>query len=213
MKNIYFDFDGTLVSNKRRLYTYFINNIDPQYKNVIPINEYWNLKRLGIHEVYWLNLKYNTNIDITEWDKKKAAEIENIEYLEKEYLFPYTKSVLSHLQEEYNLYLVTRRSNQKNVINEIESFKLDSFFREIIVLAHGDLSKADVIKKSIKGISIDDIFVGDTEDDIFSGLSLGVKTFFVLSGIRGKWMLNKYFSNAKDKIGVIQSINKFKELY
>jgi phosphoglycolate phosphatase-like HAD superfamily hydrolase len=213
MKNIFFDFDGTLVSNKRRLFTYFINNIDPQYKNVIPINEYWNLKRLGIHEVYWLNLKYNTNIDITEWDKKKAAEIENIEYLEKEYLFPYTKSVLSHLQEEYNLYLVTRRSNQKNVINEIESFKLASFFREIIVLAHGDLSKADVIKKSIKGISIDDIFVGDTEDDIFSGLTLGVKTYFVLSGIRGKWMLNKYFSNAKDKIGVIQSINKLKELY
>ena len=208
MKNIFFDFDGTLISNQKRLYSFFVANIDLAYKDVLTIDEFWNLKRLGVNEIYWLNSKYGTNLSIEDWNKKKSALIEEMTYLNHDILFDYTKDVLENLQTRYNLFLVTRRSNRGNLFSEIDHFNLRSYFQEIFVLPHGNLTKAEVLQKAIKDFRADDMFIGDTEDDLRSGLSLGVKTYFVLSGIRDEWILNKYFPDKKNDIVVLKSIKE-----
>lgn len=55
-------------------------------------------------------------------------------------------------------------------------------------------------------VNADDLFVGDTEDDIVSGNDLGCKVYFVLSGIRGRWLTQKLNLD----VNVIQNISELK---
>jgi phosphoglycolate phosphatase-like HAD superfamily hydrolase len=205
------DFDGTLISNKRRLYAFYYENIGQAYKQVLNINEFWSLKKLGIHEIGWLNSKCDSNMDIKEWEEKKFHDIESLHYLKYDQLFPFTRTTLNYLDEKYIIYLVTRRTNEENLYRQLASLELSRYFKEVIVIPHNGEPKANILKGAIKNIGPEDVIVGDTEDDIATGILMGVKTFFVLSGIRGRWVIQKYFSDQVGKIIVIPSINKLKK--
>jgi phosphoglycolate phosphatase-like HAD superfamily hydrolase len=205
------DFDGTLISNKRRLYAFYYKNIGQTYKRVLNINEFWSLKKLGIHEIEWLNSRYNANLDIKAWEEQKRRDIESLDYLKYDKLFPFTRTTLNYLDEKYLIYLVTRRSNEENLYRQLASLELLRYFKEVIVIPHNGESKANVLKRAIKNIGPEDVIVGDTEDDIATGILIGLKTFFVFSGIRGRWVIQKYFSDQVEKIIVIPTIEELKK--
>jgi phosphoglycolate phosphatase-like HAD superfamily hydrolase len=209
---ILLDFDGTLISNKARLFAFYYENIGQTYRQALDIDEFWSLKKLGIHEIEWLNLKYGVNIDIKEWEEKKLHDIESLHYLKYDKLFPFTRSTLNYLDEKYLTYLVTRRSNEENLFWQLTSLDLLKYFKDVVVIPHTGEPKANILMGVIKNIGPEDIIVGDTEDDIAAGIHIGVKTFFVLSGIRGKWVVQKYFSDQAGKITVIASIKELNKL-
>lgn len=206
MDSKYFiDFDGTLISNKQRLYKFFHDYLPEDLKNIFNIDEFWTLKRCKINEIDWINSCCNTKLSSVEFSQKKKEKIEENEYLQYDELFPFTLKALNYLKTKGSLHLITRRSNKTNALNEITHFGLDSYFDDIKVIPHGTMTKAEVIRKEYN-ITKNDFFIGDTEDDISTGINLGIKTIFVLSGIRGKWLYYNYSSNPL--LSYVDSINQ-----
>lgn len=202
--NMFIDFDGTIVDNKNRLFSFFMDNIPPVYKDVISIEDFWIIKRLGIHEIDWLNLKFNNVVDKIEYDRKKIEHIEDPQYLKLDCLLPDAKINLRLLNKKYNTILVSRRSKSENLKTEIENIGIVSLFDDIIVVPHNGMPKDEYLKQ-ICAFTNNDIFVGDTEDDLFAGRNLGIKTYFVLTGIRERWILEKYHLN---NILVVNSLSE-----
>lgn len=204
MKNkCFIDFDGTIVNNKKRLFQFFIENIDDRYKAVIDCDEFWTLKRNQINEIEWINKVFNEKFSVSEWNKAKAKKIESDYYLSFEELFDFSIEALKKLSEKYYLILVTRRENKAGLYNELDKFKIKNFFDDIIVLSHNSIKKSDAILEKYE-VKQDDIFVGDTEDDIISSNILGCKGYFVLSGIRSQWLVQKLGID----VNIISNINE-----
>jgi phosphoglycolate phosphatase-like HAD superfamily hydrolase len=201
--NCFIDFDGTLVSNKKRLYQFFIDFIPDKYKEVISIDDFWTLKTLGISELDWINNTLNINLDKTEFSIQKKERIEDFKYLKLDEVFTFSKEKLIDLKAMFNIILITRRSNSINLIKELEFFNLKKLFDDILILSHNNETKASLIKQKYC-LNEGDILIGDTEDDIVSGIELGLKTFLVKSGIRKEWILYKY--NLNYKVNLIDSL-------
>lgn len=209
MKNrrrCFIDFDGTIVSNKYRLYQFFIDNINDEFKKVITIDEFWNLKKLGVDEIEWINLKYNSNIDKSYWINEKINKIENMYYLKYNKIFNYSKEALKNLNKYYNLILVTRRSNAANFYEELDSYNIKEIFNDILIVSHGQTTKSDIIKSKYN-VNNYDIIIGDTEDDMKAAMELGITGLFVKSGIRSEWIINRYFRNY-DRIICVNNISE-----
>lgn len=176
--------------------------IPSEYKNVLSREEFWMIKRYGINEAQWLNERFNANISVTEYNTRKRNIIETDEYLQYDFIFPYSIEALQRIRDSYELVLVSRRTDPTALYEEIRRFKILSFFSDVIVVPHINITKADYIKKKYN-VSLNDIIVGDTEDDIECGLCLGIRVYFVLSGIRDKWIVKKY---QNEDIVIINSI-------
>ncbi|WP_110931171.1 HAD family hydrolase [Paenibacillus bouchesdurhonensis] len=206
---IFMDYDGTVVSNQKRLYRFFVDHLPEGYKDILTVDEFWNFKVLGIHEVDWINKHFALGLDKLDWDSRKSKYIEEMKYLKYNELFWYAIPTLEKLALNFDLVLVTRRSNQKNLFQEIENNGVSKYFTEIIVIQHqGNVCKSVKVLEKYN-ISSHDIFVGDTEDDMKAGLKLGIKTYFVKSGIRREWILKKYFTNElSSKINIIENISQ-----
>ncbi|WP_164515048.1 HAD family hydrolase [Paenibacillus lentus] len=206
---IFMDYDGTIVSNQMRLYRFFVDHLPEGYKDILTVDEFWSLKVLGIHEIEWINKHFALGLDKLDWDRRKSKYIEEMKYLKYNELFSYTIPALEKLALKFELVLVTRRSNQKNLFQEIGNNGVFNYFADIIVIQHqGNVCKSEKILEKYN-ISSHDIFVGDTEDDLRAGLKLGIKTYFVKSGIRREWIIKKYFTNELfSKINVIENISQ-----
>lgn len=209
--NCFIDFDGTLTCNKKRLYAFFIQNIPPKYKAVLSEDEFWSIKKLGINEIEWINGKFHDNLDAKYWNELKKQCIENEEYLLYNKLFDYTKCELERLKQDYRLILVSRRSNAKNLISEIEREGIINFFDDIVIVPHDKYTKAEHIKrrKNIK-LTNNDIFIGDTEDDIMTGIELNIEIYFVKSGIRSNWIISKLGVGEYKKLQIINDIREIR---
>ncbi|WP_066021820.1 MULTISPECIES: HAD hydrolase-like protein [Clostridium] len=204
-RKCFIDFDGTIVSNKIRLYKFFIDNIDEKYKNVLTIDEFWSLKRMGINEIDWLNKMYDSRLDKKKWNKLKKSKIESLDYLRYNKIFEFSRSSLEKLSKRFELILVTRRSNTENFLYEIKSLKIKDIFYDILILEHGDRNKSSIIQSKYK-VNSNDIIIGDTEDDIKAAEELNIKGILVQSGIRSTWILNKYFKEYS-KVACIKNLN------
>lgn len=207
MNNCYMDFDGTIVDNKKRLFKFFTDNMNQKYKNVLTIDEFWNLKRLGVNEVDWMNSIYNANLNKIEWNKCKKDNIESEYYLRYNELFDFSKEALTKIKNYYNIILVTKRSICENFYEELKSYKIEQLFDDILVLGENYRSKADYIKEKYH-VSRGDIVVGDTEDDIECAIELDLKCILLNSGIRSRWIIQKY----SDCVSIIDFMENIAEL-
>lgn len=190
-RKCFIDFDGTIVSNKKRLYRFFIDNIPAEYADVLSEDEFWQLKRMAVNEIEWLNKQFDMNFSVSDWAAIKQSLIETPKYLCHEELFDFSHEALRELSKKFFLVLVTRRENHAGVMEEITRFGLMEYFDDIIVLKHDRTSKSSAVISRYT-VSANDIFVGDTEDDIRAGQELGCLTYLVLSGIRGSWIQYKF---------------------
>ncbi len=200
--NCYIDFDGTIVSNKNRLYVFFIDHIPERYRECLSIEEFWQLKRLRVHEIDWLNSVMGANVDKSQYNRAKIDEIENEYYLNLDYLIDPSWNALEQIGMRYNLIMVSRRTHEDALKNELERLGVSRYLSEIIVVPHGFDKKSEYIQSRID-VNADDIMIGDTEDDIECGIELNIDTYFVLSGIRSKWIVEKM---QVYKVNIINSI-------
>lgn len=118
-------------------------------------------------------------------------KIEKKVYLQYDRVFPGIRSVLLDLNKRYDLILVTLRNNMENLHWELSKLKLKIYFKSII---SGSGSKKNLVENYlIKHQNIEKcLIVGDTEEDILTGVKLHIPTISVTYGIRSEEFLKKY---------------------
>lgn len=186
--NIFFDFDGTLIDSTVRQYELFCSLV-PECK--LTYEEYWRIKRTKVTQETVLVNFFSYSKEQCEYVKEKWIEsIEKQVNLEKDNPFLGAGNMLRRLSEDANLYLVTARQSTPMVEFQVKKFGWSNIFTQLLV-TNQTSSKYDLINEKIS-YSDNDIFIGDTGEDIITGKKLGVRTIAVSYGILNKNVLKEY---------------------
>ncbi len=187
--NIFFDLDGTLLDSRQRLYQLFCK-ITGQVS--LSFDNYWELKKK-----MWDNRKILSEYfdysedDLVGFEKKWMDQIESDEYLMLDTPFPFTREVLQTLKEKgISLHLITSRQYKSKVIDQLNKHELNEYFTAVWV-TQAKQTKSELIQNSGIQLSMSDLMVGDTEIDIRTAKSLGIRSMGVLSGFRNKLSMLK----------------------
>ena len=86
----FIDFDGTIVDNTDRIYNFYIDHIPVEYRDIVPVEEFWQNKKQRINEIEWLNSISDANLSVKEYNAQKIREIETDKYLAYDKVFPFT---------------------------------------------------------------------------------------------------------------------------
>ena len=189
MKRVFFDFDGTLIDSRRRLYELF--------KSMVPesnfsFDEYWLLKRSGFSHSYILGKEYKYH-----HDQIKQFTLDWMHLIEDEKWIKYDtdyEGVTEHLdfltKKKNKLYLTTNRQKKDIVLKQVEQLKWTHFFEEILVTEQ-TTTKYNIIKPYVLNKN-ECYLVADTGKDIEEGKQLGIHTIAVTSGFLNKETLEQY---------------------
>ena len=193
-RNIFIDFDGTLVDIAPRHYRVYKKCVEKMGGTPLDRKKYWELKRDNIS---WNELLLISGLEVNNRDDYLKLFIDRIESLEELYrdeLFVDSLSTLKKLSSNGNkLYLLSLRRNSDALDKQIEKLGIGRFFEKILS-GHSDtkegtlLKKADIIKQTIDNPE-DSIIVGDTEADVAAAQQLNATSIALLSGIRSKKFL------------------------
>ncbi|HEY6435173.1 MAG TPA: HAD family hydrolase [Ignavibacteriaceae bacterium] len=185
--DIFFDLDGTLLESKSRVFQLFT---DLTSQHTINFDEYWKLKKSGLdnNRILLNNLSFSEDA-IKDFWVKWFEKIESEAYLNFDVVFPNSIEVLLELKESgFAMHIVTARKNQVNTLRQIErSFPADLFSSIHVTKTSG--AKREAILSIKSNPNSFDVMVGDTDYDIQTGRSLGIKTIAVLSGFRSEEIL------------------------
>jgi phosphoglycolate phosphatase len=186
--NIFFDFDGTLIDAKARLYMLFQHLVT---ESALTFDEYWDLKKNKIGHKEILSNQFNySNERITEFEKNWMSKIELPEWLDLDKPFDGISEFLVGIAKSYTLYVVTSRQFESNALEQVRKFGWSDLFEKVFVTQQIK-EKSELIISEVE-ITENDWFVGDTGKDIQTGKKLGIKTAAVLSGFLNKEKLLEY---------------------
>ncbi len=189
MANIFFDFDGTLIDPKVKLYNLFVDLLSRD--NPIPFDQYWDLKKSKKSNEWILQQFFNLdNKEIELFKLQWMGKVESPEYLIFDKKFTFTDNILDSLKN-HQLFIVTGRQFSKPVIEEIEKFKITNYFKRILITNQAH-SKSGLIRNANIKFTKEDVFIGDTEEDICAAKELGMISAAVLSGVRDEKSLVTY---------------------
>lgn len=187
----YLDFDGTIVDNRWRMYSFCCDWFPvADFSRYLSIEDYWAMKRLRIDEARWFAETLSIEVDAGAWRQAKLGHIEDDKYLQMDALIPNALEALKGLSDLGDVVLVSRRERADALYIQIERLGVAPYFSDVTVIDHQSGTKADVVKARYDVYDCD-YFIGDTEDDFSTGLELGIRTVLVLSGIRAGWLFEK----------------------
>jgi phosphoglycolate phosphatase len=186
--NIFFDLDGTLIDSRKRLYHLFQELVPT---SSFSFEEYWKLKRQRINQTKLLSewFKYS-NDQIKEFKDNWLSKVEEDDRLSLDTPFPSTLESLEKFAKNNNLYIVTNRQFINRTKSQIKKFGWDEYLKEVLITEQKQ-TKVQLVKENVC-FSSNDIFIGDTGEDILAGKELGLKTIAVLSGFLNKEILEEY---------------------
>ncbi|WP_176720291.1 HAD family hydrolase [Methanobacterium sp. A39] len=191
-RTIFLDLDGTLLDTSKRHYKLYKDIFDermPHEESKFSPQKFWNMKRAGIKTRDILPASLSNEI-IDSFEEEWLQKIEKKSYLQYDEPFPKTEKVLSCLNNEFDLVLVTLRNNTENLHWELSKLDLQNYFKAIIC---GEGPKNKLVEDYLRG-SPDEkcIIIGDTEEDIKTGLELEITTISVTWGIRSRAFLEDF---------------------
>lgn len=212
-RNIFIDFDGTLVDITPRHYRVYKKCVEKMGGTPLDQKKYWELKRDNIS---WDELLSMSGLEASkkgDYLKLFIDRIESLEELYRDELFVDSLSALKKLSSNDNkLYLLSLRRNSDALDKQIEKLGIGCFFEKILS-GHSDtkegtlLKKADIIKQTIDNPG-DSIIIGDTEADVSAAQQLNATSIALLSGIRSKEFLKSMEPDyLVDGIGDVTNIN------
>lgn len=178
----------------------------------VPKINFWEHKRMGTKTKDILPEYSSEEIKISFQDEW-LLKIEKKIYLSFDEVFPGTKAALSDLNQDYDLVLVTLRNNIENLSWELSELNLKAYFKSI--LSGKGPKKNLVANYLVNNKNVDKcLIVGDTEEDIRTGLELNIPTVSVTYGIRSEEFLKKIspdycISDFRDIINIAKT--EFKE--
>jgi phosphoglycolate phosphatase-like HAD superfamily hydrolase len=198
MKNIYFDFDGTIVDSSVRLYEVYKSIMTEFGYPYLTKDEYWGLKRE--RQPYEVILSQTAPGELTSKYMERFLErVESMEFIKFDRLINGALQTLSTLKKDNRLVLVTLRRCRDNLYQELKILGIFNFFEDIFANFREGANSwelaAAAIKNDLKFNKDNSFIVGDTEDTALAGQALGIKSFLVSSGIRSENFLEKYNSS------------------
>ena len=180
--NVFLDFDGTLIDSRLRLYKLFQDLVP---KSNLNYRKYWELKRNKINHKEILTSIFNySEREFSQFEEIWMNKIEQEEYLDLDKPFVNTTNFLIEFANSHNLYLVTARQSESNVINQIFKFGWQKIFTKVLVSSKKK-EKHTLIRNNVSFKS-EDWIIGDTGEDIKTGKLLEINTAAVLSGVLNK---------------------------
>lgn len=187
--NIIFDFDGTLLDSKQRLYDLFGLLCE---KSLLTYDEYWSLKREGLSHKHILTSMYKySESEFNSFNIKWMNLIETEEFLKKDILYSGVIQLLEILPKSRKIYLCTARQRKDLVEEQLSKFKIAEYFSDVIVTEQRN-TKRELILSRVKDLSDADWLVSDAGVDIKEGRSLGIKTCAVSYGFLNGKVLKNY---------------------
>jgi phosphoglycolate phosphatase len=186
--NIIFDFDGTLIDSRERLFKLFSFLVPESNLN---FEDYWNLKKQGIGhaEILESHFKY-AQINIQQFQIKWHQEIEKQQWIDYDTPIFGVENKLKSLFENHQLHMVTARQSYEMAIGQINKFQWNKYFKTILVTKQ-EKEKSQLILENIK-IQNGDWILGDTGKDILTGKTLQINTAAVLTGFLSEEKLKSY---------------------
>jgi phosphoglycolate phosphatase len=199
--NIFFDLDGTLLDSRDRLYQLFQTLVN---ESNFTFEQYWELKRNKVtHKQILTDTFFYSNGQIAEFEKKWMSNIELPQWLDLDKPIEGVTSYLKDLKIKQELYIITARQSENNVLEQISKYEWSDLFNRILVTKRRG-EKYDLLKNEVR-TQKDDWIVGDTGNDIEVGKKLGINTAAVLSGFSNREQLIKYQPDI-----IIENITKLK---
>lgn len=186
---LFWDLDGTIINSFERQYKLFCE-LCPS--NKLSFDEYWKIKKEGVKQQYLLHNYFNyTASEIYQFKQAWITEIENYQRLFDDKLVDGVYEVLKSLNQHYFMYVLTNRLYYKRAEEQISRFKIDKFFKEILVTQQ----KVSKINLMLRTTSVHEksncFFVSDTIDDIIAANLIGVNSVAVTWGVQEKQLLLK----------------------
>ncbi|HLD80248.1 MAG TPA: HAD family hydrolase [Candidatus Nanoarchaeia archaeon] len=179
-KILFIDFDGTIIDVSARLYSLH-QDVLRKLELTTPYSkeEYLTLKRKRIPEAEVIAFIAESK-EKEFYLQQREKKIEEWEYLAKDSLFPWSKTVLEQLQQHNTLILCTRRKNADLVFQQLQHLGIKDLFQDVIISS----DKAGKMKEHPQYSPGKAMIIGDTEADIDTGKLLNIKTIAVASGMR-----------------------------
>lgn len=188
-RKIFFDLDGTLIDSSIRMYHLFCllsKNCKMSY------DEYWNIKRQGVSQKQLLMKYFNYPESECEiFHNKWMNNIENDDLLLFDKPFNDAIEILTNVFDNNDLFVVTARQKKENTRSQLKKLQIDKFFQDILITEQ-KINKYLIIKNNVFNINSNDIIIGDTKEDIETGIKLGIKKFAVTTGMLSYERLKTY---------------------
>lgn len=181
-RRIFVDFDGTIVDVLPRYYELLQAYIGRPCQ--LNFESYKYLKRLGIkdHDIV-SRLCDGHCIELSSYLKFKRSNLEEIEWLRKDTIIGFPKDSYDKLKRlGYSVVLLTQRRSEQNLTEQIRLLNLDDCFDDLIVVRPLVDQNAKLIYLENKTTS-DDVIVGDSMVETECAEKLGLRGFFVRSGL------------------------------
>lgn len=189
MSNLFLDFDGSLLDCRRRLYG-LLSELAPDHG--LSLDEYWILKREGLTQPELLRQRLGfSESAVAEYRRRWLEHIEEDFRLDQDVLFPGLESFLRRQAEIRNLYLVTNRQSRERTVRQIGCLGLANYFQKILVTEH-KCSKSDMVRNVGLIPASQDIFLGDTGEDILAARELGCLAVGLSWGFQSREGLARY---------------------
>ncbi len=186
---LFLDFDGTIVDCRNRLYG-LLTELAPGHG--LSLERYWRLKRSGLTQPE-LTRKFLgfSESAVNEYSRRWLERIEEEFRLDQDALVPGLGSFLRRQAGLGNLYLVTNRQFRERTVRQVERLGLAGFFQEILVTEQ-KCSKAALVESAALSVTPEDIFIGDTGEDILAARELGCLAVAVTWGFQNAESLARY---------------------
>jgi len=208
-KNILFDLDGPILDVKERYYFVYRNFVTAYGGTPLPLNEYWEQKRMNAPLEKLLELSNCPGL-VAEHKKYLSQHREELSSLKLDKLQSKTLEVLNLLSKKYKLYLITLRRNKENLARQLQELGLLPFFTEVlsVVPSREDQwkHKVDLLSKLHLPTEAG-IIIGDTPTEILAAKKTGLTSIAVSNGIRTAEILRQAEPNlVVGDIGDLQSL-------
>jgi phosphoglycolate phosphatase len=187
-RRLLLDFDGTLVDSRRRQYELFMELAGAP---PLPFDEYWRRKRAGMTQPEMLRsfCRY-TEVDIASFRRRWLATIEEPARLDVDVLIAGVPEFLERARRGCELYLVTGRQHFDSLVAQMRKLGIHSAFMGVLNTEQRR-TKLDLVR-SCGAPGGQDVFIGDTGEDILTGKELGAYTVGVTSGASSAETLRRY---------------------
>ncbi|KGJ50133.1 hypothetical protein KD33_04155 [Clostridium sp. NCR] len=198
-KAIAFDFDGTLLDSKFRHQKVLFDILKEEDIDIEldELDDFVQYKAKGQNTESYLKEKYKDKIGISKVVDKWICNIENMEYLDLDKLYEGSRELLSDLNNLYDLYLVTARSNKVNSLEQIKKQGILKYFKKVFVVANDGNCAFNKYNKT-KDLGIVTV-IGDTEVDLEWAKYLDVNFLPVIHGFRDSiWWRDKNIETYQD---------------
>lgn len=169
---IAFDFDGTLVDVGRRDWCIYQELLREQNFECLEFKPYWEQRRQKTP----LDQLLPRGIDLKSYVEKRSKWMERRVFLELDTLFENVNDVLQKLAPKYELWVVSSRSHEIYLIDQMFDMDIYYQFEDRIVITNDKRRVFQTLKPSV--------VIGDTENDIEPAKSLSIPTIAMTTGIR-----------------------------